>query len=59
MLWFCPGQSGHNTKLKEVYNNLRSRGKPAKVAIIAVARRLLRIMNAVVRDQKPYEAQPV
>lgn len=49
----------YNPKLKEVYKNLRSRGKPAKVAIIAVARRLLRIMNAVVRDQKPYKAHPV
>lgn len=48
-----------NQKLKGVYDRLRAKGKPAKVAIIAVARRLLLIMNAVVRDQKPYEIKPV
>ena len=43
-----------NKRLKAVYDRLRSRGKPAKVAIVAVMRRLLRIMNSMVRDQCPY-----
>ncbi len=32
------------------YQQLRARGKPAKVALIACARRLLGILNAMVRD---------
>lgn len=33
-------------QLKEFYNNLRERGKPAKVALTAVARKLLIILNS-------------
>ncbi|MDB5502210.1 MAG: hypothetical protein JWR89_5027, partial [Tardiphaga sp.] len=29
-------------------------GKPAKVAFIAIARKLLITLNAVIRDQKPF-----
>jgi len=30
-------------------------GKPKMVALIAVARKLLTILNAIVRDQKPWQ----
>lgn len=43
-----------NTRMKEVYERLVANGKPKKVAIVAVMRRLLRIMNALVRDKKGY-----
>lgn len=36
--------------LREHYQQLRARGKPFKVALIACARRLLRILNAMLRD---------
>jgi transposase len=37
------------------YQQLRARGKPAKVALIAGARRLLTIANAVLRTQTPWQ----
>ena len=36
------------------YQRLRTAGKPAKLALIAVARKLLTTLNAMLRDQKPY-----
>jgi transposase len=42
------------TPLLACYRRLRARGKPYKVAIIAVARRLLVILNAMVRGQRPW-----
>jgi len=44
------------TTLGNTYQHLRNLGKPAKLAQIAVARKLLTIANAVVRDQLPYAA---
>jgi transposase len=43
-----------NPVLKIAYQRLRNAGKPAKLALIAVARRLLVILNAVVRDRTPW-----
>jgi transposase len=42
--------------LGEFYRRLRKAGKGAKVALVALARKLLTIVNAVVRSGKPYEA---
>lgn len=39
---------------KAFYSRLRNAGKPAKLALIAVARKLLTILNAMIRDRKPY-----
>lgn len=36
------------------YKRLRAAGKPAKVALIAVARKLLTILNAMIRDNKAF-----
>jgi transposase len=41
----------HSPHFRAVYARLRSQGKVAKVALIAVARKLLCIANAVVRDK--------
>jgi len=43
-----------NPVLKLAYQRLRAAGKPAKLALIAIARRLLVILNAVVRDRTPW-----
>ena len=43
-----------NPALHPVYRRLRGAGKPAKLALIAIARRLLVILNAIVRDQIPW-----
>ncbi len=39
-----------NPVLKEMYDRLIAAGKPPKVAFIALARKLLTILNAMVRD---------
>jgi transposase len=39
---------------KAFYARLRNAGKPAKLALIAVARKLLTILNAMMRDRKAY-----
>ena len=43
------------TRLGEFYRTLRQAGKPPKLALIALARKLLVILNAVVRDQTLYK----
>lgn len=40
----------HHAKLKAAYKELRAKGKPAKVALIAIARRLLVILNAMLKE---------
>ncbi|WLA45210.1 transposase [Bradyrhizobium elkanii] len=39
---------------KAFYARLRQAGKPAKLALIAIARKLLTVLNAMMRDRKPY-----
>lgn len=46
--------SRFNPPLKAVYRRLLDAGKPKLVALVAVARRLIVILNAVLRDQKPW-----
>ncbi|MDX2037234.1 MAG: transposase, partial [Isosphaeraceae bacterium] len=43
-----------NPILKAFYARLRQAGKAAKVALVAVARKLLTIANAMVREMKPW-----
>jgi transposase len=43
--------------LKEFADRLRGRGKAAKVVLIAVARKLLTIANAVVRSGRPWQPE--
>jgi transposase len=45
----------HNPILKAFRDRLIAAGKPKMVAIIAVARKLLTILNAILRDQKPWQ----
>jgi transposase len=44
-----------NPVLKTFYDRLRANGKPAKVALVAVARKLLMIAFAVARSQRPFD----
>ena len=44
-----------NPSLKAFYARLRAAGKAAKVALVAVARKLLTILNAMIRDMKAWE----
>jgi transposase len=45
----------HNPTLKAFFDRLVAAGKPKMVALIAVARKLLTILNAVIRDKKPWQ----
>lgn len=49
--------SRHNPPLKAFRDKLLAAGKPRLVAIIAVARKLLTILNAIIRDKTPWHAQ--
>lgn len=40
----------HNPVLKPFYQRLRARGKPAKVALVAVARRLIELLNLLLKN---------
>lgn len=45
----------HNPVLRAFFERLVAAGKPKMVALIAVARKLLTILNAILRDQKPWQ----
>jgi transposase len=45
----------HNPTLKVFFDRLVAAGKPKMVALIAVARKLLTILNAVLRDNRPWQ----
>jgi transposase len=44
----------HNPALRAFYTRLREAGKPTRLAIVAVMRKLLTILNAMLRDQRPW-----
>jgi transposase len=45
----------HNPLLKAFFDRLVAAGKPKMVALIAVARKLLTILNAIIRDNQPWQ----
>jgi len=47
--------SRFNPVLKELYDRLRQAGKPPKLAFVAVARKLLTILNAIARDRVAWQ----
>jgi transposase len=47
--------SRHNPILKSFYQRLIRAGKAKKLALVAVMRKLLTILNAIVRDQNPWQ----
>ena len=48
--------SRHNPALRAFRDRLLATGKPPMVALIAVARKLLTILNAIIRDKQPWHA---
>ena len=46
--------SRHNPVIRMLYARLMAKGKPAKVALVACMRKLLTILNAIVRDQNQW-----
>jgi transposase len=45
----------HNPVLKAFFDRLVAAGKPRVAALIAVARKLLTILNAILRDRRPWQ----
>ena len=45
----------HNPVLKAFFDRLVAAGKPKMVALIALARKLLTILNAILRDNRPWQ----
>ena len=45
----------YNKTLKAFYDRLLRAGKAKLPAIVAVARKLLTILNAILRDKKPWQ----
>lgn len=48
----------HNAVIKPHYEQLVARGKPKMVALVACMRKLLVCMNAMLRDDRPWQAAP-
>ncbi len=46
----------HCPRMKAFYAGLKARGKASRVALVAVARKLLVLANALIRDMVPYQA---
>lgn len=44
----------HNAVIRDCYERLLAAGKPKKVAIVACMRKLLIIMNAMVKSGRPW-----
>ena len=49
--------SRHNPVIKHFYDRLLEKGKPKKVALVACMRKLLVILNAMVRDNRHWEPE--
>lgn len=47
----------HNPVLRRFYVTLRTAGKPAKLALVACVRKLLVILNAMVRDDRHWDPE--
>jgi len=48
----------HNPDLKEVYDRLVAAGKPHRVAIVAVMRKLIVMSDALLRDHREWTPEP-
>jgi len=49
---------GANADLKAFYEQLRSRGKAAKVALVAVMRKLAILANTLIAEDRKWSPQP-
>lgn len=49
----------HNPKIREHYLHLQAAGKQKKVALVACMRKMLCMLNAILREQKSWKYQPI
>lgn len=50
----APVATRYNTRLKANYQRLQKRGKPKKMALVAVMRKLLVTLNVMIREEQPW-----
>jgi transposase len=55
----CLSAVRYNPVLRALYARLRAAGKPAKVALVAAMRKLVVILNAMLRDHRPWDPAAV
>lgn len=48
----------HNPDFATKYKDLKARGKPAKVALTAIMRKLIILANALIRDDRKWTPKP-
>ncbi len=48
-----------NDRIRVFYRRLRKQGKSTKVVLVACMRKLLTILNAMIRDHVPWQPQSV
>lgn len=46
----------HNPAIRDFYQRLIARGSAKKAGIVAAMRKLLTVLNAIIRDQKPWQS---
>jgi transposase len=44
-----------NPPIRDLYLRLRQRGRPAKAALVAAIRKLLTVLNAILREKRPWQ----
>ncbi len=49
----------YNPQIKKFYDELLHRGKEKKVALTACMRKLLVILNAMIRTNQPWHFEPI
>jgi transposase len=49
----------YNPQLKQFRDKLVAAGKPKVLALVAVARKLITILNAILRDRRPWSHSPL
>ena len=48
----------HNPDMKALYDRLRAKGKVFKVAIVAVMRKMICILNSMIKHDQNYLVKP-
>ncbi len=49
----------HNPNLSRKYRELRGRGKPPKMALVAIMRKMLVLANALIKQDRLWATEPV
>jgi transposase len=51
----APTAPAHNPTCQTFYNRLRANGKPHKAALVALVRKVVTTLNAIIKSQTPFK----